>query len=188
MEKKRKIIQKIMITKKDAIVLKKKLSQWSKEYYTSDNSSVTDLKYDNELKKLIEYENYNPNFITKDSPTQKIGSPISKGFNKFIHLSKMFSLANAFNKNDLLDFDKRIKKITGKNNENQYICELKIDGVSISVHYEEGVLKNAVTRGDGIQGENITKNILQIKDIPNAIPYKEKLEVRGEIFFKEKWI
>ena len=174
-----------MITKKEAIALKKRLSQWSKEYYTTDNSSISDSKYDNELKLLIEYENLNPDFITKDSPTQKIGSPISKGFNKFVHLSKMFSLSNAFNKEDLLDFDKRIKKITGKSKQNQYICELKIDGVSISVHYENGILKNAVTRGDGIQGENITKNILQIKDIPNTIPYKNKLEVRGEIFLKK---
>jgi DNA ligase (NAD+) len=136
------------------------------------------------MKELLELETANPSLITFDSPSQKVGGTVIEKFEKFIHLKPMMSLGNAFNKEDLVHFDNQIKKELG-NNKYSYSCELKIDGVSISLHYKDGKLFKGVTRGDGITGEEVTNNIKTIKSLPLSIEYKDDLEVRGEIFFKK---
>ena len=171
-----------MINKEEAQLLKKNLIKWSKQYHSLDTPSISDGEYDSALHELIQYEKKHPEFIDEDSPTQNIGGPISKKFEKFTHVTKMYSLSNAFNDEDLLNFNKRIQKTLNIDEDIEYVTELKIDGISISLHYDNGKLQHGVTRGDGIIGENITKNILQIKDVPQTIDYKKNIEVRGEIF------
>ena len=152
-----------MISKKEAKILRKKLTKWSEEYHLLDNPQVSDEEYDEALLQLTKYEKAHPEFVDKYSPTQKIGGPISKKFEKFTHITKMYSLSNAFNSNDLIEFDKRIKKILNVTTNIEYITELKIDGISISLHYDNGKLISGVTRGDGIVGENITNNIIKLR-------------------------
>jgi len=161
-----------------------KLDKWNHEYYVLDKPSVDDFVYDELMKELLELETANPSLITFDSPSQKVGGTVIEKFEKFIHLKPMMSLGNAFNKEDLVHFDNQIKKELG-NNKYSYSCELKIDGVSISLHYKDGKLFKGVTRGDGITGEEVTNNIKTIKSLPLSIEYKDDLEVRGEIFFKK---
>lgn len=159
------------------------------EYYSLDNPEITDYEYDVLINELKDLENKNPEFITPDSPTQNVGNQLlsEKNFEKIKHFTKpMLSLDNAFNNEDLIDFDKRIKKqLEGENF--TYIIEPKVDGLSISLIYENGKLTTAITRGDGTIGENVTNNVKQIstKLLPHTIKFNEILDLRGEIFLSK---
>lgn len=162
--------------------LRKKINKWSKEYYENDAPSVSDLEYDAAYNKLVELELENPELITSDSPTQRVGGKLDNRFKKVKHKFPMLSLSNAFDSDDLIKFDKQIKDLLGTQENFEYVVEYKIDGLSISVNYENGELVNALTRGDGVVGEDVTHNVLTIKDIPHKIEYKGSLEVRGEVY------
>ncbi|MCP4336324.1 MAG: NAD-dependent DNA ligase LigA [Mycoplasma sp.] len=162
--------------------LKKKLNQWGKEYYTLDKPTVSDAQYDGAMEELKRLESENPELITDTSPTQKVGGTTLDSFKKIKHEFPMLSLLNAFNYDDLLKFSEQIKRELHIKKNLKYSCELKIDGVSISLIYKNGKLKRAITRGNGIIGEDVTNNIRTIKTIPNEIKYKKKIEFRGEIY------
>ncbi|EDX53354.1 NAD-dependent DNA ligase LigA [Ureaplasma urealyticum] len=163
--------------------LKQKLDQWNYEYYVLDDPSVPDHVYDQAMRELIELENAYPQFKTNNSPSVRVGGFVSEKFNKVKHKRPMLSLSNAFDANDLRKFD--------QDNQNAsvdlkgYVVEPKIDGLSISIIYKNAKLHQAITRGDGVNGEDVTSNILTIKDIPHYIDQKYKdyeIEVRGEVY------
>ncbi len=163
--------------------LKKQINTWSTEYYLKNNPSVDDVTFDQAINELIALEKKYPDLLTKDSPTQKVGGFASSSFKKLPHpIKPMLSLQNAFDKNDLFDFDKQIKKILNTSQDICYTVEPKIDGVSISLHYKNGKLVNALTRGDGIIGEDVTENIKQIIHVKKEISLKEEINLRGEVF------
>ncbi|MCR3755066.1 MAG: DNA ligase [Candidatus Westeberhardia cardiocondylae] len=176
--------------KQHILKLKKKLRYWEYLYYYKNESRVSDEKYDNTIIKLKKLEQKYPNLLTNDSPTQKIGKIKSEfNFEKVYHKTPMLSLDNAYTDQDIIKFDKKIKKHIKKNNEITYCCELKIDGIGISLLYNNRILIQASTRGDGIIGENVTKNIYMIHDIPyklNKLNFiHSEIEIRGEIFMKK---
>ncbi|WP_338583083.1 NAD-dependent DNA ligase LigA [Mycoplasmopsis cynos] len=157
-----------------------KINKWNHEYYVLSEPSISDNKYDIELRKLEILEQQYPEFISINSPTKKVGGNIVKGFKEFKHNSPMLSLAKAYSKQDLEKFyNDVIKKISKKV---EFSLEPKIDGASISLHYEEGILVRAVTRGTGQIGNDITNNIKEIADVPKIVNYKKTLEVRGEVY------
>ena len=170
-------------------VLKEKIDQLRKElrehnynYYVLDNATISDYEFDIKLKELEALEAQYPEFFDSNSPTQRVGGEITKSFNTVPHKNRMYSLDNSYSKEDLLDWEKRIQKGLGIEVV-EYTCELKYDGASINLSYEDGVLKSAVTRGDGFQGDDVTANIKTIRSIPlqlkdNAIT---TFEIRGEI-------
>lgn len=164
--------------------LKQKLNEWNYQYYVLEAPTVSDEEFDAVLKQLNELEQLFPEFITFDSPSQKVAGEVSVKFKKVTHITLMLSLANAFNYDDLLRFDEQVKNLTGLQ-QIDYFCELKIDGLSISLTYENSQLKIAATRGDGAVGEDVTTNIKQIKSIPLSID-QGKLIVRGEIYLSKK--
>ena len=170
--------------KVEIIQLRNKIKQWNYEYYVLDAPTVSDEVYDSAYNRLIKLENQYPQFNSNDSPTKTVGNKPHTALAKIFHQQPMLSLGNIFNYEDLLKFDQQIKKTLSENNI-EYVCELKIDGLSISIIYEKGKLKTATTRGDGIAGEDITNNILTIKTIPKTIPLTSKLEVRGEIYLSK---
>lgn len=165
--------------------LKEKIEKWSYEYYVLDNPSVDDSEYDLVLNELMDLEKQNSEFITPDSPTQKVGGTIIQGFEKVNHKTPMLSLGNVFSFEEFKDFNNQISKVTNTI-DNQYFAELKIDGLSISLIYENGILTTAATRGDGVVGEDVTVNVKTIKSIPLKISKKTRVEVRGEIFLSKK--
>ncbi|TFJ44398.1 DNA ligase (NAD(+)) LigA [Carnobacterium divergens] len=166
--------------KEEVFQLRTKLEQYSYEYYVKDNPSIEDHEYDKLYHRLVELETEFPDLVTGDSPTQRVGGTVLPGFTKVVHEIPMLSLGNAFNKNDLLDFDQRIKKLV--EGEVEYICELKIDGLAVSLKYEEGKLVQAATRGDGTVGEDITQNIRTVKSVPLRLKKPYSIEVRGECY------
>ncbi len=154
-------------------------------YNTLDNPTITDQEYDSLRRELEKIEADYPELIREDSPTKKIGDKVIDSFKKISHETPMFSLSNVFNEDELRDFDNKIKKII----ENpEYVCELKIDGLSVSVLYKNGKLNTASTRGDGVTGEDITHNALTIKDLPKEIKLKTDIEVRGEIYLSKEML
>ncbi len=159
--------------------LKASLTKWSKEYYVNDKPTVDDSVYDNALAELFALENEYPELITHDSPTQTVGMLESSSFKKTKHEISMLSLKNAFNDEDLLHFDKQIKK---ESTNYSYFVEPKIDGLSISLIYQNGKLVKALTRGDGVVGEDVTNNAKQISNIPQSINYDKEITIRGEIY------
>ncbi|MDE6893959.1 MAG: NAD-dependent DNA ligase LigA [Malacoplasma sp.] len=165
--------------------LRKKLNQYNYEYYGLDNPSVSDYEYDLALKELIDLEKKYPEFDSLNSPSKKVGGFVLDKFNKVKHDVPMMSLANAFDENDLLKFDNDIKKEI-KTSNFSYVVEPKIDGLSISIKYKDGKLVQAVTRGDGEFGEDVTENVKTIKSLPLTIDYFNDLEVRGEVFINKK--
>jgi len=172
--------------------LRKKIKEYDYNYYVLANSKVSDFEYDTLLKELEALEQTYPQFITSDSPTQRVGSDLTKDFPSVKHSIPMLSLANSYNEDDLLDFDKRIKNLLDTNDEIEYVCELKIDGVSISLIYENNNFLRAITRGDGTAGEDVTNNIKTIRSIPLSVDSNKSknssFEVRGEVFMdKEKF-
>lgn len=165
--------------------IKKLLRQYEYEYYALEQPTVSDYEYDMLLKELIELENQYPNFKTEDSPTNKVGGFVADKFNKVKHETRMLSLSNAFSKEDLIKFDLDVKKAI-PNKKIQYVVEPKIDGLSLSLKYKNGSFYQAVTRGDGEVGEDVTANVKTIKGIPLSIDYKDELEVRGEVFLTKE--
>jgi len=154
------------------------------EYHVLDNpTTLTDEEYDNYLRELYNIEEQHPEFMREDSPTHKIGGIILDKFEKVNHKIPMMSLADVFNEDEIRDFDSKIRK-EGINP--QYVCELKIDGLSVSLKYEKGVLVSAATRGDGVVGEDITNNVKTIKQVPLKLKEEIDIEVRGEIYMSRK--
>ena len=152
-------------------------------YHTLDNPTITDQEYDKYLRELIEIETLHPEWVREDSPTQHAGGKIIDSFKKVEHKIPMMSLSDVFSESEVIAFDERIKK-EGINPE--YMCELKIDGLSVSLLYEKGKLVRAATRGDGTTGEDITHNAKTIKVIPLKLKEEVDIEVRGEIFMNKK--
>lgn len=152
-------------------------------YHTLDNPTISDQEYDKYLRELFELESEYPELIRDDSPTQRVGSKVLDSFNKITHKIPMMSLSNVFNEDEVRNFDEKIRK-EGINPE--YVCELKIDGLSVSIIYEKGKFVSAATRGDGVVGEDITENVKTIKTIPLKINKEIDIEVRGEIYMSKK--
>ena len=152
-------------------------------YHTLDNPTISDQEYDKYLRELFEIEAEHPEWVREDSPTQHAGGKIIEGFEEAVHKIPMMSLSNVFNESEIVAFDEKIKK-EGINP--QYMCELKIDGLSVSLLYEKGKLVRAATRGDGTKGEDITHNAKTIKTIPLSLKEEVDIEVRGEIFMNKK--
>lgn len=152
-------------------------------YHTLDNPTISDQEYDNYLRELFDIENKFPELIREDSPSHRAGGKVLDEFKKVIHKIPMLSLSNVFNENEIIQFDSRIRK---ENINPSYVCELKIDGLSVSLHYEKGKLVSAATRGDGVTGEDITENVKTIKTIPLVLNQKIDIEVRGEIYMSKK--
>ena len=165
--------------------LRDKINKWSIEYYVNDNPSVSDSQFDGAMKELKDLESKYPQFINKDSPTQKVGGFVIDKFSKVKHNFKMLSLDNAFSLDDILYFRKQISKNLGTSNSIELLAEPKIDGLSISIQYKDGILQKAITRGDGTYGEDVTHNVKTIKTLPLYIKYKKPIEIRGEIFVKK---
>ena len=160
------------------------LNRLGYEYYTLDNPSVSDFEYDRLMQELIQLESMYPDHILENSPTKRVGGKINESFEKIKHQIPLLSLANVFTEADIVAFDNRIRKEDIKNP--TYVCELKIDGLSVSLRYEKGLLKYAATRGNGIIGENITDNVKTIKSIPLKLQEEIDIEVRGEIYVSKK--
>ncbi|QBZ98400.1 NAD-dependent DNA ligase LigA [Flavobacterium sangjuense] len=162
--------------------LRDELNQHNHNYYVLDTPTISDFEFDQKLKQLQELENQHPEFYDDNSPTQRVGGTITKNFNTVVHDYRMYSLDNSYSKEDLIDWETRIQKVLG-NVPLQYTCELKYDGASISITYENGKLKRAVTRGDGFQGDDVTNNIKTIKSIPLKLKgeYPARFDIRGEI-------
>ena len=160
------------------------LHEYGHAYYVLDKPVVSDAVYDQLLKELIALENENPSFILPDSPTQRVGGKPLQGFNKVTHNYPMLSLSNAFGEEDLRDFDRKIRQAIGDNL--SYVCELKIDGLAISLRYENGVFVQGATRGDGTVGEDITANLKTIRAIPLRLKEPVTIEVRGEAYMPKK--
>ena len=162
--------------------LRDELNVHNHNYYVLDNPTISDYEFDIKLKQLQELESQNPEFFGESSPSQRVGGTITKNFQTVTHDYRMYSLDNSYSKEDLIDWEKRIQKVLG-DVELQYTCELKYDGASISITYENGKLKRAVTRGDGFQGDDVTNNIKTIKSIPLKLKgnFPEKFDIRGEI-------
>ena len=155
------------------------LNRYATEYYTSDNPSVSDSEYDRLYRELVELEKDHPDQVLPESPTHRVGGKILDGFEKYSHQYPLYSLQDAFSREELDAFDVRVRK---ELDDVTYICELKIDGLSISLTYEQGIFVTGATRGDGSIGENITENLKRVKDIPLSLPEKLDITVRGECY------
>ncbi len=155
------------------------LNRYATEYYTSDNPSVSDSEYDRLYRELVELEAAYPDQVLADSPTHRVGGKVLDGFEKYSHQYPLYSLQDAFSREELDAFDARVRKEVAHPT---YICELKIDGLSISLTYEKGILVAGATRGDGSVGENITENLKRVKDIPLTLPEELDITVRGECY------
>ena len=155
------------------------LNRYATEYYTSDNPSVSDSEYDRLYRELVELETAYPDQVLAESPTHRVGGKVLDGFEKYSHQYPLYSLQDAFSREELEAFDARVRKEVAHPT---YICELKIDGLSISLTYEKGILVAGATRGDGSIGENITENLKRVKDIPLTLPEELDITVRGECY------
>lgn len=171
-----------MIDKKRYLELVDIVNEADYNYHTLDNPTITDQEYDSYLNELIEIENNHQDWIVENSPTHHAGGKILEGFEKAEHKIPMMSISDVFSESELISFDERIKKegVTP-----EYMCELKIDGLSVSLLYEKGILVRAATRGDGLVGENVTNNVKTIKVIPLKLKKDIDIEVRGEIFMSK---
>ncbi|WP_400195164.1 NAD-dependent DNA ligase LigA [Lysinibacillus telephonicus] len=164
--------------------LNKLLHEYGHAYYVQDKPIVSDAVYDQLLHELIALEKENPSLIYPDSPTQRVGGAAVEGFRKVTHTYPMLSLSNAFNEADLRDFDRKIRQAIG--DDFSYVCELKIDGLAISLRYENGIFVQGATRGDGVVGEDITTNLKTIRAIPLRLKERVTIEVRGEAYMPKK--
>ncbi len=178
-----KIIMVIDMAEKRIEELVEIINKLNYEYYTLDKPSVTDQEYDRYMQELISLEEKYPELKREDSPTVRVGGKVLEGFDKVIHEKPMLSLGNVFNEDELIKFDERIKKEIPNP---KYVCELKIDGLSVSLKYENGILVRGATRGDGVTGEDITNNVKTIKTIPLKLKEKTDIEIRGEIYMSKK--
>ncbi len=177
-----------MYTVEQIVELKKLLKFHEHRYYVLNDPLVSDFEYDQLYQQLLKIEQAYPELITRDSPTQRVGNSLNQGFETIPHLVPMLSLDNSYNAEDLIDFDRKARELTGEN-EIEYCVEPKFDGASISLIYENDLLVKAVTRGDGVAGEDITPNIRQIKSIPLSAPFLSKgiqqIEIRGEVILSK---
>ncbi|HHZ11884.1 MAG TPA: NAD-dependent DNA ligase LigA, partial [Acholeplasmataceae bacterium] len=162
--------------------LVEKLNRYSYEYYVLDNPSVSDVEYDSLLRELESLEREYPEYVLPNSPTQRVGDTVSEQFEKVTHEVPMLSLANAFSEGELKDFHERIVKAGFRP---EYVCELKIDGISMSLKYKNGILFQGATRGNGTVGENITANVKRIRTIPKFLKKNLDIEVRGEVYMRK---
>ncbi|MBO1101039.1 NAD-dependent DNA ligase LigA [Enterococcus hirae] len=169
---------------KRAEELRSRLNRWSREYYVEDNPTVEDYVYDQEYAELVAIEEQYPDLITSDSPTQRVGGKVLSGFEKVTHDIPLYSLNDVFNKDELFAFDQRVQKAIG--HPVDYCCELKIDGLSVSLRYENGEFVRGATRGDGTVGENITENLKTVRSVPLKLKDAISIEVRGECFMPKK--
>ncbi|MEC5166947.1 DNA ligase (NAD+) [Flavobacterium sp. PL11] len=162
--------------------LRNELNQHNHNYYVLDAPVISDYEFDLKLKELQELESNNPEYFDENSPTQRVGGSITKNFSTVAHDHRMYSLDNSYSKEEIIDWEKRIQKVLG-DVPLEYTCELKYDGASISITYEDGFLKRAVTRGDGFQGDDVTNNIKTIKSVPLKLKgnFPAKFDIRGEI-------
>ncbi|MBC2155350.1 NAD-dependent DNA ligase LigA [Listeria innocua] len=160
------------------------LDQYSYDYYVIDNPTVEDAEYDQKMQELLKIEEAHPEWVTPESPSKRVGGEVLEGFKKVEHDTPMLSLANAFNRDDLADFDRRIRDKVG--DDISYMCELKIDGLAVSLQYENGKYKQGATRGDGTVGEDITANLRTIRSIPMKLKKAYSIEVRGEAFMPKR--
>ncbi|EED2501432.1 NAD-dependent DNA ligase LigA [Listeria monocytogenes] len=160
------------------------LDQYSYDYYVIDNPTVEDAEYDQKMQELLKIEEAHPEWVTPESPSKRVGGEVLEGFKKVAHDTPMLSLANAFNQEDLADFDRRIRDKVGE--DIAYMCELKIDGLAVSLQYENGKYKQGATRGDGTIGEDITANLRTIRSIPMKLQKDYSIEVRGEAFMPKR--
>lgn len=167
--------------------LREELNRHNYNYYVLDNPVISDYEFDQKLKRLQELEAQHPEYFDENSPTQRVGGSVTKNFQTVTHKTRMYSLDNTYSKEELLDWESRIQKILGDVTL-EYTCELKYDGASISITYENGTLKRAVTRGDGFQGDDVTNNVKTIKSVPLKLkePYMKEFEIRGEIILPLK--
>lgn len=161
------------------------LNKYSYDYYVEDNPQISDTEYDTLYKQLEKLEENHPEYILENSPTQRVGDRVLDEFEKITHKVPMLSLSNTFSTEDLRDFDARISKLV-PDHSIEYICELKIDGLAISIKYEDGRLVSAATRGDGSVGEDVTENIKTIFSIPKVLKDNRTFEVRGEVYLPRK--
>lgn len=169
---------------KRAEELRSRLNRWSREYYVEDKPTVEDYVYDQEYAELVAIEEQYPDLITSDSPTQRVGGKVLSGFEKVTHDIPLYSLNDVFNKEELFAFDQRVQKAIGRPVD--YCCELKIDGLSVSLRYENGEFVRGATRGDGTVGENITENLKTVRSVPLKLNDAISIEVRGECFMPKK--
>ncbi|EQC2033235.1 NAD-dependent DNA ligase LigA [Listeria innocua] len=160
------------------------LDQYSYDYYVIDNPTVEDAEYDQKMQELLKIEEAHPEWVTPESPSKRVGGEVLEGFKKVEHDTPMLSLGNAFNRDDLADFDRRIRDKVG--DDISYMCELKIDGLAVSFQYENGKYKQGATRGDGTVGEDITANLRTIRSIPMKLKKAYSIEVRGEAFMPKR--
>jgi DNA ligase (NAD+) len=180
--------------KKRIEILSKQLEEHNHSYYVLDNPTISDYEFDKLLEELIALEKQYPEFLSPSSPSQRVGGAVTKVFKSVKHRYPMLSLSNSYGKEDMLDFDRRVKEGLSIENdlfgaqEIEYVCELKFDGLSIGLTYENGTLVQAVTRGDGVQGDDVTTNAKTIKSIPLKLKgnYPKEFEIRGEIFMPKK--
>ena len=161
------------------------VERWSYEYYVLDNPSVPDSEYDKLMNELIAIEKEYPELVTPLSPTQRVGGTVLDEFQKIRHKRMMLSLANAFNDDDLRDFDRKIREVIG-GDKVEYMCEMKIDGLAMSLDFVDGKINYAATRGDGTEGEDVTNNVLTIHSIPTRVNEGRPFEVRGEVYMPKK--
>ena len=178
-----------MILEKSEVQLKMtalndQLNKWAHEYYEKDSPTVEDAEYDQLYHELVLLEETFPELVLADSITQRVGGKVREGFSKVTHSIPMMSLSNAFNKEDLMAFDNRIKKLTDKCI--QYVVELKIDGLAVNLRYENGQFVQGSTRGDGVIGEDITQNLKTVKSIPFKLSEPLTVEVRGECYMPKQ--
>ena len=169
---------------KRAEELRTRLNQWSREYYVEDKPTVEDYVYDKEYAELVAIEEQYPDLITSDSPTQRVGGKVLEGFEKVTHDIPLYSLNDVFSKVELIAFDQRVQKAVGRVVD--YCCELKIDGLSVSLRYEDGNFVRGATRGDGTVGENITENLKTVRSVPIKLKEPMNIEVRGECFMPKR--
>ncbi|HLS29986.1 MAG TPA: hypothetical protein VK021_03945, partial [Flavobacteriaceae bacterium] len=161
--------------------LREELENHNYRYYVLDDPSISDYDFDMKLKELQELEEAHPEFADKNSPTQRVGGEVIKGFKTVQHQYPMYSLSNSYSKEELEEWEKRIEKLI--DHKFEFTCELKYDGASISLSYENGELVRALTRGDGVQGDDVTHNVRTIRSVPLKLKgdYPEKFDIRGEI-------
>ena len=163
----------------------RQVESWSYEYYVLDNPSVPDSEYDKLMNELIALEKQYPELVTPLSPTQRVGGTVLDEFQKIRHKRMMLSLANAFGEDDLRDFDRKIREVIG-GDKIEYMCEMKIDGLAMSLDFVDGKINYAATRGDGTEGEDVTNNVLTIHSIPTRVNENRPFEVRGEVYMPKK--
>jgi DNA ligase (NAD+) len=160
------------------------LEKYNYEYYVLDNPSVSDAEYDRLMQELIALETKYPELLSPLSPSQRVGGQVQDEFKKVTHQRMMLSLANAFNEDDLYDFDRKVRDVIG-GDKVTYMAEMKIDGLGISLVYRNRLIY-AATRGDGTVGEDVTSNVITIKSVPSHIDLDDEYEIRGEVFMPKK--